>query len=67
MKFLCFFLEDEDFEGGLCCRDAFVDKVRLSERLGGGDVCLGDAGAIWIVEDKRLGSMVTSPCGGLES
>ncbi len=48
-------------------RDAFVDGVRLSDLLGGGDVCLGDAGVIWVVEDKREGSMATSPCGGLDS
>ena len=40
LKLLRFFLEGEYFEGGWCCRGAFVDGVRLSDRLSAG----GDKG-----------------------
>jgi hypothetical protein len=66
LKLLHFFLEGEYFEGGRCCRDAFVDGVRLSDRLGGGDARFGDDGVIRVIKDKRKGSMATSPCSGFD-
>jgi hypothetical protein len=46
--------------------DAFVDNVRLSDRHGGGDARLGDAGVIHVIEDKCKGSTATSPCSGID-
>ena len=66
LKFLSFFLEGEDFEGAWCCCDAFVDGLRFSDQLGGGDACLGYAGVIRVIEDKCEGSMVPSLWGGLD-
>jgi hypothetical protein len=66
LKLLCFFLEGEYFKGGYCCRDACVDGVRLSDRLGGGDARFGNAGVIRVVKDKQEGSMANFPCGGFD-
>ena len=65
-EFLRFFLKHEDFEGGRCCNDLFVDSVGLSNRCGGNDIALCDRGIISVVKDKCEGSMETAPHRGFD-
>jgi hypothetical protein len=68
LKFLCFLLESEYFEGGRLARDAVVDGIWLSDLHGGCDHCLSDAQIVNIVNDRCMQSMVevTFPCDGLD-
>ena len=65
LKCLCFFLEIEYFQGVWFCRDTFIDGIWLIDRLGGSDLCLGDARVVHIIKDKCEGSMASSSCGSL--
>ena len=54
LKFLGFFLESEYIEWGWCWHDAFIDVLRLSDWLGGGDIpLLGDARVVCIAKDNH--------------